>query len=143
MLLTIVYVSSARREFQPGELLALLEQCRRRNASLGITGLLLHVGGNFMQALEGPAAEVDARFERIARDPRHAMVTKIVRLPIERRLFPGWPMGFREIRKLPQSAPVPVDTFLADIPATPATEGGGKVPPPVLMLLQRFATTMR
>ena len=42
-----------------------------RNASEGVTGALMFVGGVFVQLLEGEASTVEAVFERICRDRRH------------------------------------------------------------------------
>ena len=47
----IVYVSSATRPFQEAELQDLLLKARENNARLGVTGMLLYIGGNFMQLL--------------------------------------------------------------------------------------------
>ncbi len=49
----LVYVSSATRPFSGEDLRALLETCRKDNAELGVTGMLLYKDGNFMQVLEG------------------------------------------------------------------------------------------
>jgi Sensors of blue-light using FAD. len=45
----LVYVSSATRPFSREDLRVLLETCRKNNAELGVTGMLLYKDGNFMQ----------------------------------------------------------------------------------------------
>jgi len=92
-----IYASTASRAYGPQELADLLTVARARNLERGVSGVLLHIDGNFFQVLEGQAEVVDALYERIARDPRHARVTLIVRERIARRAFADWSMGFAEI----------------------------------------------
>jgi acylphosphatase len=79
------------------EISALLDQCRRKNATLGVTGMLLYQNGSFLQVLEGEREAVDQLFEKISADPRHARVTKIVEEPIAERAFANWSMGYPRI----------------------------------------------
>lgn len=93
-LIHLVYASAARADYSEKELSELLESASRRNAELGITGMLLHVEGSFFQVLEGEAEVVDKLFARIASDGRHGNVTVIVREPIPRRAFSNWTMAY-------------------------------------------------
>jgi len=52
-LFSIVYVSSARPGLRRPDLEAIASGAREFNGSRGITGMLLHDDGSFMQALEG------------------------------------------------------------------------------------------
>ena len=52
---SLVYVSSAVKLLRPEEIEYLLTRARERNEEYGITGVLLYIGGNFMQYIEGPA----------------------------------------------------------------------------------------
>lgn len=65
------------------------------NARVGVTGALLYADVNVTQALEGPAAAVDAAFARVAADPRHGAVTVLYRGRAEERSFPDWAVGLR------------------------------------------------
>jgi hypothetical protein len=96
-LVQLTYVSAAARELGPDDLQAILESSVRRNAAVGITGLLLYSEGGFMQVLEGDAAPVDATMARIVADPRHAGVIVLARRPIGAREFATWSMGFRRL----------------------------------------------
>ena len=96
----LVYVSAAVKSFSDEALEAMLLQARRKNAGLGITGVLLHSDGNFMQYLEGPEAVLRRLFATIARDSRHQHVTVIVDEPIVRREFDGWAMAYRRLDRL-------------------------------------------
>lgn len=93
-LLCLLYMSRATREMAPGEIDQLLERARARNASLGVTGALLHYGGRFIQVLEGDADAVEGCFRRILDDPRHAQVTRLHGEPIEAPRFREWSMRY-------------------------------------------------
>ncbi len=99
MIFQLIYRSTAARPFYPGDLLALLEQSRRNNERLEITGMLLFRDGQFMQLLEGDEEVVRARFEIIAHDPRHKWVHLVMSGPSGRREFTGWSMGFDEAER--------------------------------------------
>ncbi|HEX3863720.1 MAG TPA: BLUF domain-containing protein [Stellaceae bacterium] len=143
MLLSLVYVSSAREVFRPEDLAELLQHSRRNNARAGITGLLLYVGGNFMQALEGADDAVDELYDRISRDQRHTGVQLIVRLPIERRLYPDWAMAFHSAEDLPSDIRDGISTFLDESANLGSYAPPHQELPPTLALLRRFAATMR
>lgn len=49
----IVYVSSAVKPFDKAELLDLMRKACGKNQLLGLTGMLLHKDGSFIQLLEG------------------------------------------------------------------------------------------
>jgi len=93
-LIHLIYNSAANEEFTEEALSTLLTKARNKNASLGITGMLLHVDGCFFQVLEGPEDAVNALAETITRDPRHGRMTTIIKEPIARRAFGEWTMGF-------------------------------------------------
>jgi hypothetical protein len=93
-LYSLVYVSSATRYFHESEMEALLAAARTRNQSLGVSGLLLFCEGNFMQVLEGTPEAIDGVYARIAKDPRHHGLIRLVREPIAQREFAGWDMGY-------------------------------------------------
>jgi hypothetical protein len=93
----LVYVSSAARPFSGEDLRALLETCRKNNAELGVTGMLLYKDGNFMQVLEGDEEAVRGLYARIAADPRHGGEITLQQGFAEGRQFPDWSMGFRDL----------------------------------------------
>ncbi len=92
---SIVYSSSATVPFSDEDLAELLRRSRTANEARGVTGLLLHHAGQFMQVLEGPEAVVRAVLTRIAADPRHTGVWVLAEERIETRRFPDWAMGYR------------------------------------------------
>lgn len=90
---TIVYVSHATREMLEPELELLLAASRRNNARDGITGVLLHREGNFMQCLEGVEAAVRRTLARIQEDRRHAGMILLLDEPIAERSFSTHSLG--------------------------------------------------
>ncbi|MGI4884025.1 MAG: BLUF domain-containing protein [Janthinobacterium lividum] len=93
----LVYQSSATVPMSEAELTRLLAHSRAHNATHGITGLLLHHDGRFVQLLEGGEAAVRAVFARIARDLRHAGVVTLADGPAAHRRFAEWSMAFRAV----------------------------------------------
>ena len=92
----IIYLSHATRPFDDADLAALLETSRRNNTARGLTGLLIHRGGNFIQYLEGEEAAVRGLYETICADPRHAGTMVLSEGPVARRQFSDWAMNFRQ-----------------------------------------------
>jgi blue light- and temperature-responsive anti-repressor len=95
-LLRVVYVS---RSLLPeaaaeAELEGILAHARRGNAALGVSGALLFSEDCFAQALEGPPEAVEAVFEAIQRDPRHAEVVVLEAAPVPAREFGAWSMAY-------------------------------------------------
>lgn len=93
----LVYVSSATREMNEEDLLFLLEQSRNRNKEKNVTGMLLYVGGNFFQVLEGDKKDVEEIYESIVKDDRNKGNIIILKESINERTFPGWSMGFKHL----------------------------------------------
>jgi hypothetical protein len=96
-LIHLIYVSSARIELATGELTRVLEASVRHHTPVGVTGMLLYLGGNFMQVLEGEEAVVDETYKRLRKDPRHTDVWLLDRSPIAARSFARWKMGFKHL----------------------------------------------
>ncbi|MDX1992754.1 MAG: BLUF domain-containing protein [bacterium] len=93
-MIQLIYASSAVRLFSGEALLHMLEKSRTNNEKLGITGMLLYQGGNFLQVLEGQEQAVMPLYSKIQQDPRHYDVTTIMKRPLMVRLFDDWQMGF-------------------------------------------------
>lgn len=85
---------------EPAELETILEISRRNNVRDGLTGMLCHYDGSFLQFLEGEAAAVTAAFERIRRDGRHTGLIEVDRRRIEERAFPDWSMALAKVQDL-------------------------------------------
>ena len=66
----LLYVSNPTSELTPSALDKILTASRANNALLGVTGLLLHIDGGFLQMLEGEEIAVRTLYTRIAADRR-------------------------------------------------------------------------
>lgn len=93
----LLYLSSACAHFDQGALLNMLTKAREKNHSLGITGLLLHNNGNFLQLIEGPEENIHTLFDSIRQDTRHQDIIILFQETTHVRLFTEWSMGLREI----------------------------------------------
>ena len=91
-LIRIKYVSRFSRDMSPAAIDALVEHAQAKNASLGVTGILVTTGGLFYQIIEGPEADTTSLFNTIAADPRHADVLVLSRESATSRIFPDWSM---------------------------------------------------
>jgi len=92
---SLVYVSSAVRLLDVEEISYLLKRARERNKEYGITGVLLYIGGNFMQYIEGPKDNLDIIYKIICEDKQHAGIIMVSRETIEDRQFGDWSMAFQ------------------------------------------------
>jgi hypothetical protein len=92
-----IYSSAATGTFQEHEIPGLLEQIRKANEAIDVTGMLLYIEGSFFQVLEGEPAIIDALIRRIQSDTRHKQFTLVIREPIPVRNFGEWTMGFETI----------------------------------------------
>jgi hypothetical protein len=94
----IKYVSRYALPLSGEEIAHLAQAAARKNARLGVTGVLMTSGGIFFQIIEGPPDAVDGLFAAIARDRRH---TDVLLLSAEegakRRLFPDWGMAAMDL----------------------------------------------
>jgi hypothetical protein len=93
----LLYVSRAVGTFSPSDLLNLLQLSRRNNARQGITGLLVHRDGVFLQLLEGPQPAIALLLDAIRSDARHTDLTVLAERQARARYFPDWAMGFEEV----------------------------------------------
>jgi hypothetical protein len=89
-LIRVIYASRATEHFHEHEIPELLKHARVANARRELTGMLLYIGGSFLQVLEGQPDMVEAVFANIRRDRRHTEVTLIARETIPERAYEGW-----------------------------------------------------
>lgn len=124
----IAYVSQASPDLSPERLDALVEDAARFNKLAGVTGVLLHDGGRFLQYIEGPPDGIDSVYERILQAGSHVDIVELARGRLGQRQFPYWAMrvlavdamllrqlssgdwsGFTRALQGDRSAPTPVD----------------------------------
>ncbi len=133
----LVYVSSAVSPFSDQELDELLAISRTNNTKCGVTGMLLYLEGNFIQALEGEKDAVMATNLRIAKDPRHRGVLVLLQGDIEKRDFPDWSMGYRRVDR-DGAGQIPGYTDFLDRKADPARHRAS-----ALRLMEHFKSINR
>lgn len=95
-----LYVSSAIRRFSRDELHGHLQKFRANNIKNGITGILIYQEGTFLQFIEGPGEQVDKLIKKISNDQDHKDIITLRAQEADKRLFPDWSMGFREMTGL-------------------------------------------
>lgn len=74
----ICYLSTVNSNTSMLEMIDLFEFIEWRNYELGLTGILVHSGGNFFQILEGEKKVVKSLFAKISKDKRHYNIVKII-----------------------------------------------------------------
>jgi FAD-dependent sensor of blue light len=99
-LIQVIYVSSTAADISEHDTVQFLKVARTANRKHDVSGMMVYVGGCFLQLLEGEAAKVDAVCATIFDDQR--AMRMILREPIAERQFPDWIMGFEAIE--PQEA---------------------------------------
>ncbi len=92
---SLVYVSSAVRLLSHEEIDYLLRRARERNKEYEVTGILLYIGGNFMQYIEGPRDNLDVIYKIIQEDELHSGIILVSREAIEQRQFGDWAMAYQ------------------------------------------------
>lgn len=115
----IVYVSTATPLCNDAVLRDLLQESHKHNAEAGITGLLLHKDGQFMQVLEGPEQAVKEMFEHIRQRPEHHGIMVLIEEHAHERQFPDWSMAFENL-DLPQGQSLPGYSEFLNTPLTEA-----------------------
>jgi hypothetical protein len=100
MLVRCLYASRAAAALDNALLDDILEQSRKKNPPLGITGLLCVSGDIFIQVLEGGRDEVCDLYNAIVRDTRHTQVRLLSYEEIAERRFGAWTMGQANLAKL-------------------------------------------
>ena len=93
----VVYTSSAIADITDADLERLIEDARRKNDEVGVTGVLLYHDGAFLQYFEGPPAAVEEVYARIRRSTLHRGLIELTREPVTHRSFGQWVMGFTQV----------------------------------------------
>jgi hypothetical protein len=94
-LIHVIYISSAAPEISEHDTVKFLNEARKANRENDVSGMMLYIGGCFLQLLEGEGTKVDTVCRMIFQDKREMRM--ILREPIAEREFPEWTMGFEAI----------------------------------------------
>jgi hypothetical protein len=93
MLVRCLYASHAVEPLGDKTLDQILEKSRKNNPARGITGLLCHSNGIFVQVLEGGREPVSRLIGTIFTDNRHRDMQILLLEEIAERQFGNWTMG--------------------------------------------------
>lgn len=74
----------------------------RKNEQIGVTGILLYSGGQFIQLLEGQQPAVETLYKKISLDPRHTHMQCLFSRQRRDRLFSNWNMGLLNLDRGPE-----------------------------------------
>ena len=93
-ILQLLYCSRKARVMDDAALTDMVAQAARRNAQHRISGTLLAGCGLYLHFLEGPVRELDALWEQLQHDRRHAKVQLLMKnLRGAGRLYPAVPLA--------------------------------------------------
>jgi len=95
-MIRILYISQAAPGLSAEQVQEILKSAQRNNAASGLTGVLVHGGGLFMQVLEGPEQTVLRQYVKILDDRRHGDCRILYISPANDRIFEKWSMGMLE-----------------------------------------------
>lgn len=99
MLVRLLYVSRAV-DGSAAAVESILAQSRQQNPASGITGILCHGNGVFLQAIEGGRSTVNALYAQIVQDARHRDVELLHYAEIAERRFGNWTMGQANLSRI-------------------------------------------
>ncbi len=100
MLVRLLYASTLAAQHNSDAIDSILAQSRAHNPALGITGVLVHSEGIFLQVLEGGRKQVSDLYAHIASDVRHTDVVLLQYEEITERRYGGWSMGQVNLAKV-------------------------------------------
>lgn len=95
-MIRLLYISQAVPGLTSELVQEILKSAQRNNAASGLTGVLVHGGGMFMQVLEGPEHAVLRQYVKILDDRRHGGCRILHISPANDRMFEQWSMGMLE-----------------------------------------------
>jgi hypothetical protein len=90
----LIYTSRPLVDVTEAMLVELLDAAQKKNAELGVSGLLAFHEGKFVQLLEGQQGNVQRLFASIQKDPRHTDLKIELDTETPLRAVPTWNMGF-------------------------------------------------
>ncbi|MDO9238406.1 MAG: phosphate-starvation-inducible PsiE family protein [Methylicorpusculum sp.] len=98
-MIQLTYLSTQTRPMIKDNLMDILTTARLNNAVLGVTGMLLYTGKNFIQVLEGDEKVIEALTADIRKDSRHKDIHIVEKKNIVEREYVEWTMGFKKVSK--------------------------------------------
>lgn len=93
----MVYTSARKPICTDEEIAKILDSSKKNNPKINLSGLLIHSDKRFLQYIEGSKKDLEELFETIKSDKRHGGVNLRCFEPIEKRVFPSWEMGYKDL----------------------------------------------
>lgn len=118
----VAYLSRSTRPMTRGELTDMLAGARLRNQAFGVTGILVHDSGHFLQVLEGPVPAIEQLLHNIRSDPRHRDYELLSEGPIKDRYFPKWSMDWSDLADMGEASHGQHATLRSYLRSTPITD---------------------
>ena len=88
------YISESKilADMQQSELEDIVRSSNKRNAQLGVSGVLFLRGNTFFQTFEGPDDAMQEVYQKIVEDDRHEHLYLLMSETIKQRRFSEWSM---------------------------------------------------
>jgi Sensors of blue-light using FAD len=99
VMIQATYISTPTRSMSTEDLMQILNSARQNNIRLGVSGMLLFTGSEFIQILEGEEKIIEELLAKIKQDPRHGDIRIIEKKKITTREYADWTMGFKHVDK--------------------------------------------
>jgi len=93
------YISTPTRPMTTDDLMDILNNARLNNVCMGVSGMLLYTGTEFIQILEGEEKVIEELLDTIKKDSRHRDFRIIEKKKITAREYADWTMGFKRVDK--------------------------------------------
>lgn len=90
----IVYQSTAIETLSNIDLEFILEDSRKFNEEVNVTGVIIYSNGRFFQYIEGQSEDLIRVYDRIKKSRYHRDIIELLDMPVPERFFPQWAMGF-------------------------------------------------
>jgi adenylate cyclase len=109
----ITYMSRFSRPHSRAQIDEIGVYSARRNATDGVTGVLVTLGSVFFQIIEGEEAAIDDLYARMLHDDRHVDVLCLQAEGTSERLFPEWSMKVIDLDDVTGDVVGPLKQLLA------------------------------
>lgn len=93
-MIRLIYTGSINGQQTPEQLTRFIEDSRNRHLHEGIFGVMVLVGQDFLQVIEGHADEVDRYSHQFFSDKKRYNLTLLARQTIQAPIFGAWSLGF-------------------------------------------------
>jgi hypothetical protein len=93
----LVYTSARTKQCSDQDIEEILNIARNNNATLGVTGILVHTNSRFLQILEGEHDKVMSLYKKIEKDQRHIASRMRFCEKVDQRHFSEWNMASKKI----------------------------------------------